>query len=123
MIRSPKRYLSGSKQSGPAKSQSGKYNPDEQVRAFREAARELGADKFDERFKDTIRLAKPKPTIPIVRTKNSGETLRGIYLRFGGASSSGPSSVVANQLSARLAALKLPFTRMQPGTSLSESRE
>jgi hypothetical protein len=36
-----------------------------QAAAFRKAARELGADKSDERFKDVLRkIAKPKPTHP-----------------------------------------------------------
>jgi hypothetical protein len=35
---------------------------DDQVKAFRKAARELGADKSDERFKDALRkIAKHKP--------------------------------------------------------------
>jgi hypothetical protein len=34
----------------------------DQIRAFRKAARELGADKSDDRFKDALRkIAKAKP--------------------------------------------------------------
>ena len=37
-------------------------SPKTQLAAFRKAARELGADEFDERFKETLRtLAKHKP--------------------------------------------------------------
>jgi len=37
-------------------------NKDSQVSAFRKAARELGADESDERFKDALRkIAKHKP--------------------------------------------------------------
>jgi hypothetical protein len=43
----------------------------DQVRAFRKAARELGADESEERFKETLRtLAKPKPQ-PAKKSKKS----------------------------------------------------
>jgi len=39
-----------------------KQKPAEQVKAFRKAARELGADASDQRFKDALRkIAKHKP--------------------------------------------------------------
>jgi hypothetical protein len=44
------------------KSRAPKNRPGDQVKAFRKAARELGADKSFERFKETLRmLAKHKP--------------------------------------------------------------
>jgi hypothetical protein len=37
-------------------------NPDDQLKAFRKAARELGADDSEDRFKDALRtIAKAKP--------------------------------------------------------------
>jgi hypothetical protein len=40
-----------------------KENPHVQIREFRKAARELGADQSDERFKDALRkIAKHKPS-------------------------------------------------------------
>jgi hypothetical protein len=39
-----------------------KPKPDDQLKAFRKAARELGADAVDDRFKDVLRtIAKHKP--------------------------------------------------------------
>jgi hypothetical protein len=39
-----------------------KLNPADQLKAFRKAARALGADESDERFKDALRtIAKAKP--------------------------------------------------------------
>ncbi len=40
----------------------GEKQQSDQIRAFRKAARELGADESNERFKETLRtLAKAKP--------------------------------------------------------------
>lgn len=42
-----------------------KPNPADQAKAFRKAARELGADESDERFKETLRtLAKHRKPQP-----------------------------------------------------------
>ncbi len=47
--------------------------PDEQVKAFRKAARELGADNNEERFKEALRtVAKAKPS-PEKRKQRSAD--------------------------------------------------
>lgn len=48
---------------------------EEQTKAFRKAARELGADENEDRFKDALRrLAKHKPKAPRKRAKSLVES-------------------------------------------------
>jgi hypothetical protein len=44
------------------KSQSARHNPDDQIKGFRKAARELGCDESEDRFKVALRtVGKAKP--------------------------------------------------------------
>jgi hypothetical protein len=45
-----------------SRSQSGKHRPEDQTKAFRKAARELGCEDNEDRFKEALRtVAKAKP--------------------------------------------------------------
>lgn len=45
----------GKQATAARKSQSGKLKPEAQIKAFRKAARELGCDESEDRFKDALR--------------------------------------------------------------------
>jgi hypothetical protein len=57
------------------KSRDAKKTQDDQVKAFRKAARELGGDESDQRFKDALRrIAKHRPVASGIVDKPKKDT-------------------------------------------------